>query len=155
MTRLVKNVTVKNLKIIKYFLIKGGTTTDCTACFDDSKRLLESSSCVCTKPYFDSGKRNCELCHYTCKECKEKKDYCTSCKKNIFRTLKIGGKCSCDPHYYDDGDGEEELCKECDITCKECLDFDIFCTVCDETRDLDGSDCFCKIGYYDFEDPEE
>jgi len=108
---------------------------------------------------YESLKR-CEICDEKCSSCKEKNDYCLSCKDDYFFKME-SFSCAkiCPDGFY--ANLEKKICEKCYTKCLKCKGpSENDCNACDESEDLilDKGSCIkkgCKEGFIKLADKDE
>lgn len=93
------NYNYKYLLIVcEYPCLECDSSTVCTSCHSDYKRI-DTQSCRCEdKFYDDKEEKECKMCQYPCLTCVDSKDNCTSCLDYDNRD---GETCECHEGFYD------------------------------------------------------
>ncbi|CAK66675.1 unnamed protein product (macronuclear) [Paramecium tetraurelia] len=129
---------------------KGRFSSDCISCWDQDKRTLSGTTCICQPGYFDTGIAKCSQCNFSCLTCAVLNTQCLSCPPQSLRVLKQS-QCQCQSGYY--SDGINIICQKCHYSCMTCYQLDTKCDTCSTTakRQFNSilNSCFCNDYYYD------
>lgn len=126
-------------------------STQCTACFSGSNRVLNGTTCICNPIGFYEEVLNftCVACHYSCISCTSSTNAsCISCDLTVQHRYLQGDACPCIDGYYDSG---INVCTACDPTCLTCSGAGASaCLSCNSSlnRHLSGSSCICNQFFY-------